>query len=115
MILFKNNITRLKVYPKHEVINSRIGTERKRVGFKYGFIPVYQKKPALYYWGEFQCFVEDFNDPNQYIEDGKLYMVPHVNIYMCDRTYSTTVYFKTVEELEDYVKQITDNNPHIEV
>ncbi len=115
MILFKNNITRLSVQPKHEVRNSRIGTKRKRVGFKYGFIPVYEKKPALYHWGEFRCFIEDFNEPNQYIEDDKVYYQPHVDIYMNDRTYSSTVYFKTVEEMEDYANQILKDNPYIEI
>ena len=115
MILFKNNITRLSVQPKHEVRNSRIGTKLTRVGFKYGFIPVYEKKPAIYYWGEFRCFIEDFNEPNQYIEDGKVYMEPHVDIHMNDRSYPTTVYFKTVMAMEFYVYRIKEDNPYIEI
>jgi hypothetical protein len=115
MILFKNNITRLSVQPKHEVRNYRIGVRSKRVGFKYGVIPAYEKRPALYCYGDFDCFLEDYNNPNHYIEDDKVYMVPHVDIYMNDRSYSSTVYFKTEEELNNYVKEIVKDNPYIEI
>ena len=115
MILFKNNITRLLINPKYEVRNYRIGLRKKRVGFKYGFIPVYEKKPAVFYYGDFECFVEDYENQHQYIEDDKVYMVPHVDIYMNDRTYSSTVYFKTVEEMQDYANEIVKDNPYIEI
>jgi hypothetical protein len=34
---------------------------------------------------------------------------------MNDRSYSSTVYFKTVEELNNYVKEIVKDNPYIEI
>jgi hypothetical protein len=114
MILFKNNITRLSLHPKHKISNTRVDIKLKRVGFKYGFIPVYEKKPAVYSWGEFLYFVDDFNEPNQYIEDGKVYMVPHIDIYMNDG-YCESVYFKTIEEMNNYANEIKKDNPHIEV
>ena len=114
MILFKNNITRLSLQPKHKILNTRVGTKLKRVGFKYGFIPVYKNKPAVYSWGEFLYFVDDFNEPNQYIEDGKVYMIPHIDIYMNDG-YCESVYFKTIEEMNNYANEIKKDNPHIEV
>ena len=115
MILFKNNITRLSLQPKHKILNTRVDMKLKRVGFKYGFIPVYEKKPAVFYYGDFECFVEDYENQHQYIEDDKVYMVPHVDIYMNDRTYSSTVYFKTVEEMQDYADEIVKDNPYIEI
>jgi hypothetical protein len=34
---------------------------------------------------------------------------------MNDRSYSSTVYFKTVEEMQDYANEIVKDNPYIEI
>lgn len=54
-------------------------------------------KDDVYDYWDFICKKEDFNIPNKYIEDDRVYLKPHVEITFSDRT-NKCFYYETVEE-----------------
>jgi hypothetical protein len=114
MIIFTNHITKIYKNVKFEEYGFRIGKKKKRVGWKYLIIPVYEKFDAVFHYWDFECLVEDFNFENRFIEGDRVFRDPYITIYLSDGNYER-VWFKTEEELDDYVSDLIRTNPTIEI
>lgn len=54
-------------------------------------------KGGVYDYWNFICKEEDFNIPNRYIENDRVYLKTHVEITFSDRT-NKCFYYETIEE-----------------
>lgn len=113
MILFTSNITRIRKTPLEISYDYEIRNKTKIVGFKYGIIPIFKKiKGVFNVFGGFYCLVEDFKEKNFYILNDVIYHKPYCTIWMNDKS-STYVHFKTIEEMDFFVENITSQFPNI--
>lgn len=114
MILFNNNITRIGVYPKSRACRFTIEPSLRLVGIKYGFIPIFKIIDCVHRWGEFYSRIEDFKVKKYFIDDNDVFYKPHCIIFMNDQT-QHEVFFETIDELTEYVKELKSKAPNIEV
>jgi hypothetical protein len=117
-ILFNSNITEIRVFEKaihHSCLT--YDTAKVRIGTKWLVFPVFETKEGFFeddifgtaYWGS----VEDYNTEERktFFEAGKFYYKPHCEIHMNNGKFHE-VYFDTVDELTEYVKDLQRNAPH---
>ena len=109
-IIFNNAISNIIV----------LNNFKRKIGTKYLVIPIYEIVPNAVidehagFSGEYYCTVEEFNQTSEksYIEDNKIYYKPHCTIFFGMKGYQD-VYFKTVEELNNYVEDLKKLGSHI--
>ena len=70
-------------------------------------------KGGVYDYWNFICKKEDFNIPNRYIEDDRVYLKPHVEITFSNRT-EKCFYFDTVEDALGFYNGIRNSIKTIE-
>ena len=114
MIAFVDKITRIYIYLNNIDDAYYIGKKKKRIGFKYLIIPVYEEFDAVFCYYEYLCKIEDFNKENRYIKDGEIYYNPHIRICLTDGS-RRDVYFKNEDELNSYINELIKSNKHIEI
>ncbi len=120
-ILFTNNISEIRVFEKYQEWDNSyyIDLGKKRVGTRFFIFPIYEKVKGLFYYYDdnYYCTIEEYNNDitkRKYIEDGKFYHYPHCTIYM-NSGEKHDVYFKTKDELYDYVNELKKGSSHIEI
>lgn len=129
-ILYTNAISEVFVKPKSSFIPNRsiVRNYKKRIGRKYLVIPVYEivSEAVLHWWDdEFVCTVDEFNEKRGrgylgillkneevFIENETFYLYPHCTIVMNNGS-QHSVFFDTVEQLDEYVKELKLNGNHI--
>ena len=128
-ILYTNAISEVFVKPKSSFIPNRsiVRNYKKRIGRKFLFIPIYEIIPeaVINWWDdEFVCTVDEFNEKkgrgytflckneNSFIENENFYLYPHCVIVMNNGS-KHSVFFDTVEELDEYIKDLKLNGNHI--
>jgi hypothetical protein len=119
MIIFNHAICKITVHPKSENENREVVTLTKKVGWGWkGIIPypiLERKEFVKRFWSDkIISSVDEYNEKNSYVEDGKVYYYPHCTIHLMDES-RKDVYFETVEEMEAYVTELASSAPHIEV
>ena len=129
-ILYTNAISEVFVKPKSTfmVNKSIVRNYKKRIGRKFLFIPIYEIIPeAVFNWWDDECVftVDEFNEKRGrgyvgiflkneevLIENETFYLYPHCTIVMNNGS-QHSVFFDTVEQLDEYVKELKLNGNHI--
>ena len=122
-IIFNNAISNVRVFPKNKDFNTGlkvVNNYKRKIGTKYLVIPIYEIVPnaVVDRWAGFEpgyySTVEEFNQTSEkcYIEDNTIYYKPHCTIFFGIKGYQD-VYFKTVEELNNYVEDLKKLGSHI--
>jgi hypothetical protein len=115
-IIFNSNITRIKVYKKAICLHYQVKAYKNKIGVKYLFIPIYEEIKGVYkFWTDkYVCDLIDFNKKSEdyFFENDGFYYKPHVEIYTNDGG-KREKFFKTVEELNEYVEELKSLAPHI--
>lgn len=117
MIIFVHAITSISIFPKRER-ERRIYSRKKRIGWKYGIIPIFETKNYVCNrWNNEEIsLVEEYNSiaTKSYVENNIVYYKPHCKIFMNNKSHQS-VYFDTEEELYEYTNNLIAQAPHIEI
>jgi hypothetical protein len=115
-VLFNKNISQINVYEKSQHYSDLVFKRGKRqIGTKWGIFPIYEMVEGLfYYWDdEYWGTIEEYNSKGEtYFEGGVFYQRPHCVIYTTGGQ-SNKVYFKTTNELLEYVDELKSLAPHV--
>lgn len=109
-IILKNQIKKIIVHKQKPIIIFHLVKRKVRIGFfkrkEQSFV-----SDVMGVLQEVPCFLERF--PTLFIEDNIIYQKPFCKIITDENP--TQVNFETDEELDEYIKKLLVNKPHIKI